>query len=189
MIKRKKYEQAFLDGYKPGVLSYTNSPFFQQLKSYPYISPFDHEEESGIFFQTDQQKREYLELMKDVPIEFGSYQFHYNVGIALGFPEKSVKYYSEMRVLEEQTGEYPVEEERLKVGIHWAGFSFSSYLPWLIEDVEWMWKQYNHPKAIECPFYLRSKKGYKEIQYGDFATLEEVRKYIMAERGLIPSVI
>ncbi|TCS96821.1 hypothetical protein [Hazenella coriacea] len=60
-------------------------------------------------------------------VEEDTYDYHYIVGTNLGFPEQSVDVYSQMRVLEEQTGVYPEEEERSKIGVEWAGFYFTFF--------------------------------------------------------------
>lgn len=86
----KRWYEAFLDGYKPAVLLDRDHRYFEQLKHYPHLTPFDQNLNSYIFFQTVKQKYDYARKMQDVECDFGSYDFHYHVGMALGFPEKSV---------------------------------------------------------------------------------------------------
>lgn len=179
---RKSYVDAFLDGYKPSMITKRRD---KQLLTYPHNPTFDEEFGLGIFFQTEEQKCVFEKQMKDV--EWGTYQYHYNLGIVLGFPLRSVKFYAAMRQLEDQTGEYPKEEEKNGVGVIWAGFFFSSHLDFVLDEIVWLWDKYNHPKAIENPLYLWDKEtSYLEVPYGDFERLRETRNYIMMKRGLIP---
>jgi len=141
---------------------------------------------SYIFFQTAKQRDDYAKKMRNVKRDVGSFAFHYHVGIALGFPKKSVMEYAKWRVVERKVGKYPEEERKRSIGVIWAGFFFISYLDICVDEVRWMWETYHHPKAIENPLYLHSEHERFEIQYGDVKRLREVREYIMKERGLIP---
>ncbi|MBA4602746.1 hypothetical protein [Thermoactinomyces mirandus] len=99
----KRYEQAFLDRYKPAVLGWNgklfNEIYYQQLVKYPRIYPF--EKKGYIFFQNDKLKNEYVERMSKVK---NSYEKHIVLGEMLGFPKMSVKKYAEMRALEDDGG-------------------------------------------------------------------------------------
>lgn len=55
--------------------------------------------------------------MQDVECDFGSYDFHYHVGMALGFPEKSVSKYAKWRVIEQKVRKYPEEKRKQRIGI------------------------------------------------------------------------
>lgn len=69
----------------------------------------------------------------------------------------------------------------------WAGFRFITSLDILIEEARCMWETFKYPKAIENPMYFWSDKDntYLSVPYGDYDRLEEVREYIIKERGLI----
>lgn len=124
--------------------------------------------------------------MRDVKCDFGSYDSHYHVGIALGFPGKSVSEYVKWRVIEQKVGKYPEEERKQSIGIIWAGFFLISYLDICVNEVCWLWETYNHPKAIKRILYLHSDDGEFKIPYGDYDKLNKVCEYISKKRGLVP---
>jgi hypothetical protein len=180
---RKRADVAFLDGYKPALLIATSHKFFETVAStdFPRITPFDDEQGSHIFFQTEEQKVDYQKRIKG--IELRSFEFNMIVGEALGFPMKSVEYFSKMRALEDKIGYYSEEEEQTKVGVAWAGFFFSSHIDFVEKEVRWLFDTYQHEKAIGLPLYLRtSEDGYIEIPYGDFEKLNLVVNTIKADR-------
>lgn len=184
-MKKKRFYDAFLDGYKPAIQFETKSRYFHRVNDLPFPR-YQLDEELCMFFQTEDQKQTYLKQMKGV--DENSFDGIHIMGTTLGFPQKAVEFFAKMRVLESKTGIYPSGEEKMyKIGINWAGFEFSGYLPYLEQDVGWMWKTYNHPKAIENPFYLWTKDdGYIQILYGDANQLKEVHEYIMQKRGQVP---
>lgn len=184
-IKRKWWWEAFLEGYKPAILHLKSSKEFDLLKEYPHICPFNRHHSKGcIFFQTKEQRKQYQEQMKD--IQEDTYEWHYIVGKTLGFPERSVEWYSRMCELQNKIGKQPDEKKKYDVGVHWSGFCFSSHLDIVTEEVRRTWNKYNHPKAINYPLYLWTKEtSYIEIPYGDFDRLTEVCEYIRKKRGLV----
>lgn len=180
----KRYEQAFLDGYKPVTLGFKgklfNELFYPQLIQYPHL-PFDH---GYIFFQNDSLKKIYLKRMEAVTSD---YEKHIVLGEMLGFPEKSVKKYAKMRVLEEELGEYPKEiEGKQVVGVEWAGFYFATYLDFIDSEIKWMWEKYRHPKTVNESLYLWAPDiDAVEIYYEDYAALNETVQSIKIKRNLV----
>lgn len=181
----KRFEQAFLDGYKPATITFRQSRFFDQfypeLKRYPNIEISNEVAEGFMFFQTEEMKAEYINKMKNV--EEDSFFDHYYTGLALGFPERSVRLFSNFREIEALIGEMPKEEERLGVGINWAGFQFKSFLPFVQEEIGWLWSVYKHPKSVNVPLYLRANNQPSiEIPYGDYQLLDKLIKEIREEQ-------
>jgi hypothetical protein len=181
---KKPAHEAFLDGYKPALLIATSHKSFENVAStdFPRITPFDDEEGSYIFFQTERQKEEYQRRIEGVQLR--SYEFNLIVGETLGFPLKSVEYFSRMRALEDKLGHYPEIERQEKVGVVWAGFFFSSHMDFVEQEVNWLWSTYQHEKAIGLPLYIpRYDQGrYEEIPYGDFEKLHRVIQDIREDR-------
>lgn len=175
---RKRWEEAFLDGYKPAVLQLTTHPTYEQLKKYPNCLYGSWEPTSRIFFQTQQQLDTYRELMKDVRED--SPEFHRIVGLTLGFPRRSVEHFAWMRELEERTGQWPEEEEKKTVGAVWAGFYFSCLLDIADHEIQWLWDTYQHPKADGHPVYFWTPEtSYIEIPYGDLDELHRVQDMLI----------
>lgn len=186
---RKWWYEAFLEGYKPATLHLRTSKEFEQLKKYPYIHPFNkHHSEGCIFFQNEAKKQAYQKRIENV--EEDSYQWHYIVGNTLGFPRKSVEWFSRMSELEDQIGEQPEEKKLYQIGVHWGGFFFSSNIDFVVDEVKWLWSTYTHPKAIGNPLYfgVPEKEDYEEIAYKDFDRLVAFREYIRSKRGLTPMI-
>ncbi|SHF22501.1 hypothetical protein SAMN05444392_11123 [Seinonella peptonophila] len=186
-MTKKRFYDAFLDGYKPAIQFETYSRHFNRVSDLPFPS-YQLDEDLCMFFQTEELKQTYLDRMNGV--NENSYEEIYIMGTTLGFPEKSVDLYAKARVLEAKTGIYPTEEEKMyKIGVNWAGFEFAGFLNVLEPDIQWLWNTYNQSKAVEEPFYLWTEESsYIEVPLGDFERLEEVKVYIMKERGLIPAV-
>lgn len=102
------------------------------------------------------------------------------VGEVLGFPKRSVEYFSKMRA---KIGHYPEEEKQTKIGVTWAGFFFSSHVDFVKEEALWLFNTYKREKAVGLPLYLRtSEVGYIEIPYGDINRLVAVVDTIKAFR-------
>lgn len=184
----KRYEQAFLDGYKPVTLGWKgklfNEIYYEQLIQYPYINPYEGSPNGYIFFQDDRLKETYLERMKAAKNE---YEKHIVLGEMLGFPVKSVKKYAEMRVLEDELGEYPEIERKQAVGVEWAGFFFTTYLDFIENEIKWLWETYQHPKAVNNLLCLWSKDiDAMEIKYGDYVALDKAVRFIKEKRNLVP---
>lgn len=189
MGKQKRCEEAFLEGYKPAVVAITNNKYFKELLKYPHVTPVNDNPHTYIFFQNEELKDSYTTKMMGIKWDFGSYECHYHLGIALGFPERSVRAYADWRVAEERLGKYPEEEEKQSIGISWAGFSFTSYLDFIEQEVLWMWQTYKNSITIENSFCLWGKEeGYIEIPCGDVTRLNEVCEYIKNTRDLTPTV-
>jgi hypothetical protein len=181
---RKREHFAFLDGYKPALLISPRNQHFETIvaTNFPHVVPFDDEAGSHMFFQTEEQKEDYLKRMEGVGLR--SYEFNMIVGEVLGFPVRSVEYFSKMRVLEDKIGYYPEEEEQTKVGVAWAGFFFSSHIEFVEQEIHWLFDTYQHEKAVGLPLYLRTlEDGYIEIPYGDFAKLQLVVQAIRERRN------
>lgn len=185
----KRYEQAFLDGYKPVVLGWKgklfNKIYYQQLINYPYINPYDGDSNGYIFFQNNKLKKTYLERMNTAA---NDYEKHIVLGEMLGFPEKSVKKYAEMRALEDKLGEYPEEiEGKQAVGVDWAGFFFTTYLDFIESEIKWIWDTYQHPKTVNEPLCLWAKDIEAiKVAYGDYDAVNQVVHLIKVKRNLIP---
>jgi hypothetical protein len=180
---RKREHFAFLDGYKPALLISPRNQLFETVVAshFPRITPFDDELGSHIFFQTEEQKKDYQKRIKG--IELRSYEFNMLVGEVLGFPMKSVEYFSKMRALEDEIGYYSEEESQTKVGVAWAGFFFSSHIDFVEQEIKWLFDTYQHEKAVGLPWYLRTlEDGYIEIPYGNFNILREVVQEIKVFR-------
>ncbi|PRZ12644.1 hypothetical protein CLV36_11240 [Laceyella sediminis] len=174
---KKRWYQAFLDGYKPAVLELNTLQTYSQLKEYPHITHvLPHEPRSCLFFQNDTLMNDFKNRMDGVQAYSGAY--HYHLGIALGFPERSVQYYAHMREIEELVGEYPIDEVENGVGVVWAGFYFSSHKAFVVDEINWLWKTYTHKEAVKHPLYLTDKKTDKtlEIRYGDFDSVKDFAK-------------
>ncbi|MCH5584240.1 hypothetical protein MK805_04565 [Shimazuella sp. AN120528] len=185
MGKQKREHFAFLDGYKPALLISPRNPFFETVLAtdFPSITPFDDEPGSYIFFQTEKQKEEYQRKIEGVALR--SYDFHMIVGETLGFPMRSVKYYAEMRGLEDKLGHYPEIERQEKIGVNWAGFFFSSHIDFVVEEVQWLFNTYQHEKAVGLPLCLSRLAeglGSVDIPYGDITKLCAVVREIQEER-------
>lgn len=184
----KRYEQAFLDGYKPVVLGWKsklfNEMYYEQLIQYPYINPYEGNPNGYIFFQNDQLKETYVERMNGAKNE---YEKHMVLGEMLGFPEKSGKKYAEMRVLEDELGEYPEIEGKPAVGVEWAGFYFTTDLDFIESEIKWLWETYQHPKAISESLFLWSRDidAFK-VAYGDYDAVNQSVQFIKTKRNLVP---
>lgn len=185
---RKSYVDAFLDGYKPAIQIETFHSRFEDVSSssHPRV-PYMDSEELMMFFQSEKEKMNYLERIEGV--NRFSYEANIVLGLTLGFPKKSVEYFSEMQEAMQQSDELFANMKRYELGIEWAGFYFSTHFDLVEEETKWLWSTYTHPKAIEEPFYLWSQEtSYIEVAFGDFDQLKEVRGYIMKKRGLVPAV-
>lgn len=131
----KNDTQALIDGYKPAIISERGKSYEDLKKRYPYICPFvSAEPDSLIFFQTAEHKDLYLERMRNV--EEGSPQFEYILGTTLGFPERSAKWFASIVQKEKELGYLPDEKQLYGVGIYWAGFSFSSNVEFVDQEIE-----------------------------------------------------
>jgi hypothetical protein len=181
---RKREHLAFLDGYKPALLTSHRDEFHETViaTDFPRITPFDeYEPSSHIFFQTEEQREKYAEQI--IGVEWGTYDYHKIVGETLGFPKRSVDYFAKMRVLEEKIGHYPEEERMNSIGVIWAGFFFSSHVDFVKDEAFWLFNTYKHEKAIGLALYIWSKEtSYIEIPYGDLNRLVAVIDTIKAFR-------
>jgi hypothetical protein len=183
LLLLKREHEAFLDGYKPALLISPRSKFFDIVSKtdFPRITPFDDEDNSHIFFQTEHHKLLYSSQIEGVSLR--TYDFHKIVGKTLGFPKESVLYFAKMRDLEEEIGNYPEDERINGVGVIWAGFFFASHLEFVEREVQWLWNTYQHEKAVGQPLYLWTKEtDYIVVQYLDFARLKELKEEIQEGR-------
>jgi hypothetical protein len=181
--KQKREHLAFLDGYKPALLTYPSDKLHDTVLAtdFPRITPFDKQSGSHILFQTKQQKEEYQRKIEGV--KRGTYDFHIIVGETLGFPKRSVEYYSKMRVLEDRIGHYPEEERQTKIGVNWAGFFFSSHIDFVEQEVQWLFNTYQHEKAIGLPVSLWTRETDAiEVEYGDLVRVRAIADTIKAVR-------
>lgn len=128
----------------------------------------------------------YQDRIKNV--DEGSSEFEYVVGVTLGFPECSARWFADMTKQQEEQGLEDLTPERKQygIGVYWAGFTFVSNLRWLNEDIEWMWNTYHHPKAIGNALSLLVKeKGFLEIPFGNLQEVRKIKEEVMKNRGLI----
>lgn len=183
----KKDYEAFLDGYKPALLIKNDAKIFSRLvEKYPSVLAYKRKDfDMYLFFQTEKCKKKYLHQNRRY--EEDTYEDHYLLGVTLGFPKKSVEFFSELYggrlSLEEQQ-----EKERYKVGIRWAGFCFSTHLDLIEQEIDWLWNQYLHPKSENQPLYVWDyEENYLEVPYRNLNKLREVCEYIRKKRGLIPT--
>lgn len=182
---RKRYEQAFLDGYKPSTIVLRSNNFFDQLQSYPSIHPFNNHPESYIFFQSEELKQEYIR--KKVEIKDDTFEDHVLLGITLGFPRKSCEWFAKMRQLEEQTGAFPEEDTLYGIGISWAGFFFRTHVDIAIQEIKWLWNTYTSPKAVENPLYIRPPQNmyYYQVPYGNYESIKNILNKIRLGQALV----
>jgi hypothetical protein len=181
--KQKREHFAFLDGYKPALLIAPRNKLFETVLAtdFPRITPFDDESGSHIFFQTEAQKEDYQKRIKGV--ELRSYEFNMIVGEVLGFPMKSVKYFSKMRALEDKIGYYSEEERMTSIGVTWAGFYFTSHIDFVEQEVHWLFDTYRHEKAIGLPVSLWTRETDAiEVEYGDIGRVKAIADTIKAVR-------
>lgn len=181
MVKKIKRDfQALLDGYKPALIMYNDSKYITFVESFPR---YNYNDELIYFFQNNSIKEKFITQMNTV--ERDSYQEYCLIGLTLGYPRKSVEFFAKEQVNKKRMRSRPNQE--IRIDMIWAGFRFITSLDILIEEARWMWETYKHPKAIENPMYFWSDKDntYLSVPYGDYDRLEEVREYIMKERGMI----
>ncbi|RAL20826.1 hypothetical protein [Thermoflavimicrobium daqui] len=179
---RKSHEQAFIDGYKPAVLSLKRNPFFEQFIQYPHISPFNSEPESYIFFQSDHLKKEYEQRLRKAE---GIFQYHCIIGQTLGFPQRSVEFFAQAREILEKMGEYPEQEKLHEIGVIWAGFYFSSHVDFFDQEVRWLWDRYIHPKAQGDLLDIRVGNKFYTINFGDIDSLHQLELEARKQLGLV----
>lgn len=180
--------QALIDGYKPAIVSERGKTYENLKQLYPYISSFiSFEPESLIFFQTERHKDTYLERIESVTE--GSPEFEYILGITLGFPEKSARWFSEIKKRKQELGKLPPEKALYGVGVYWAGFSFSSHIEYIDEEIQELWNTYDHPKANENSLYVSAiGAGKYEVTHSDLEQVRLVQREIMLNRNLISTV-
>lgn len=186
MIKKMHWE-AFSDGYKPAILLKRTAKFFPKVSGFPFIQPFNSLDPDGcIIFRSENQKEAYQQQIKSVVED--TYQWHYIVGQTLGYPEKSVEWFSHVFADKKKTGKDNGDIALFGVGVVWAGFFFKTNVKYLSEEIQVLWNRYQHPKAVENPLYLRTDTGYIEISYGDLEHVRRVQRNVMRQRGLVISV-
>lgn len=182
----KSDEQALLDGYKPAIASMRGRTYEDLKQLYPYIQSSVNPE-SLIFFQNESHKKVYLERTKNV-VE-GSPEFEYILGITLGFPERSARWFSQIMERKQELGELPPEKALYGIGVYWAGFSFVSHIEYVDEEIQELWNTYDHPKANENSLYVSAiGAGKYEISHGDLEQVRKVQREVMISRNLISTV-
>jgi hypothetical protein len=180
LFKKKDYE-AFLDGYKPAVLVESDRDYIKLLNGHPFTTAYERDcYNLDLYFQDERSKQVYIEHAKGV-IE-DSYHDHYLLGVTLGFPEWSAKWFAESMAA--GRGEWLPETKIHKIGVNWAGFGFGTHLDMLIDEVRWLWSVYDHPATRDEQLYLWNPKMKRiAVNVGDFEQLETARQYIMQQRG------
>lgn len=184
---QKRFEQAFLDGYKPSIIVLQTNQYFDQLKDFPHIHPFDRHPESYIFFQNEQLKKEYA--AKKEGIDAFTYEDHILLGLTLGFPRRSVEWFAKMRRIEDETGEFPQEDTIFGIGISWAGFYFGTHLDLAAREIAWLWQTYTSPLAAGNPIYIWDRESPSvEVPFGNFSRVQEVLDSIREKRSVKASI-
>ncbi|MBA4493378.1 hypothetical protein ACFO25_13060 [Paenactinomyces guangxiensis] len=166
--------QSFLKGFKPACyenLNFLTSETLAKLHMYPSV---DAETGFKVFFQTDDQKKQFLwKIQQNAP---GSIRYERVLGEILGFPPKAVEYYTDHLERQEKDPEKEtVRFRQEKVGISYCGVSFSSHISTLYENVIWLWERYKQPfqaniKATEYPSDELHMFG---VDYLDYEGLQE----------------
>lgn len=86
-----------MDGYKPALLIEKTSKNLPLLKGYPFC---DYNECFLLCFQSEDRKMEYLHQNKG--LEENSYEENRLLGLTLGYPEKSVEFFSQNNEIEKK---------------------------------------------------------------------------------------
>jgi hypothetical protein len=173
-------EDAFLLGYKPSCICQEGNPrlkpWLDRLKAgnYPYIFPINILGDCYIFFHHEEGKQNYIRIMDGVTIN--STEYCEKMGRILGFPPHSIEFFVELWDMEEKGIDVDEIREKEGIGINCSGFTFIGHVPFLFEDIKWMWETYDHPEARKYPTILESndQKKIAMIKFGDYKALEDV---------------
>jgi hypothetical protein len=187
--ERKVHEaSAFLAGYKPALNIRPNFKYFDYLLDhYPFIDEKDIHQ-NYIFFQTADLKKEFVERTHNVEHHAMNPSYARELGLALGFPKKSVEYFVECLIKEKEDIPRKVLH-RGRIGIWYAGFSFATHIDLLVNEVHWLWNTYDHPFARECLSFVEAGiDAVYRLDYGDEKRLCQLEEHIRNKLGLIPIV-
>ncbi|MBA4603521.1 hypothetical protein [Thermoactinomyces mirandus] len=98
-------------------------------------------------------------------------------GHTFGFPPKSIEYFVKCWDME-QKGEDVSKLKKGKLGINCSGFMFVIHIDIFVEDIMWMWETYKHPEAVKYETFIRYKKDYFYVKFGDVEYLIQVENEI-----------
>lgn len=184
---QKRWYSAFLDGYKPATIELRTHESYEQLKIYPHIHPYNsHSEDCCMFFQTEEQKREYI--TQRALVQEDSYDYHVLVGTTLGFPSKSVTFFADYFTRDDRGEDIRIMKH--KVGIRWAGFYFATHLDMVEGEARWLWDTYRGVKTAGEPLVLVAigDDNY-EVPHLDWNALATAVQKIKKNRGLLPEKV
>jgi hypothetical protein len=168
-------EDAFMFGYKPTCTSQKGNPrlkpWLDRLleAGYPYVYPHNILGDGYIFFHSEKEKQDYIDLMEGIRIN--STEYVRNLGQVLGFPPNSIQFFTNMWQMEEE-GKNVDDLENQSIGVNMSGIMFSAHIPHLLEDITWMWHRYNQTKSKQYPTILDTEDGKVVIKHGDYTHLE-----------------
>lgn len=137
---------AFLLGMKPALFGNTGSPTMMnnmdKLVHYPYITKgidlFDRED-FFLFFQNDEQKRDFLTKLKTVVPR--SPEFHELLGLTLGYPPAAVRFYTACKTQPHLSA--------YRLAIRYAGIRCVSHVDDLTENATWLWNRYTEDEDMK----------------------------------------
>jgi hypothetical protein len=172
-------EDAFLLGYKPACVCQEGNPrlkpWLDRLKAgnYPYVFPMNILRDCYIFFHKESDRHAYIQTMKGVRIN--STEYCEKLGHALGFPQHAIDFFCELWALEEKKINIDAIREKEGIGINCSGFMFVGHIPYLFEDIKWIWETYDHPEARKHPLIIsHNQEQLASISFGDYRALEDL---------------
>lgn len=185
--ERKVHESsAFLAGYKPALSIRPSFRYFDYLKkNYPFIDEQD-KQQNHLFFQTNDLKELFLSKTEGMLNSGKNPEYARELGIVLGFPKRSVQYFVEC-LIKENNGT-PLEElNQGKIGVWYAGISFATHIDLFIDEVKWLWDTYDHPFARECLSFVEAGiDSVYRLDYGNEDKLELLEEILRKELDLTP---
>lgn len=172
-------EDAFLLGYKPSCICQEGNPrlkpWLDRLKAgkYPYVFPINILGDCYIFFHHEADKQKYIYLMNGVTIN--STEYCEKMGHTLGFPAHSIEFFVRLWDMEEKGINVDTIREKEGISINCSGFMFKGHIPFLFEDIKWMWETYDHPESRKHPtIFEDDHKKIAVIPFGDYQALEDI---------------
>ncbi|WP_028776609.1 hypothetical protein [Shimazuella kribbensis] len=136
---------------------------------YPYVYPHNILGDGYLFFHSEKEKQDYINLMEGVQIN--STEYVRNLGHVLGFPTNSISFFTDMWQMEEE-GKNVDHLENQTIGVNMSGIMFSAHIPHLMEDISWMWQRYNQTEAKQYPTIFDTTDEKTIIKHGDYTHLE-----------------
>ncbi|MBH8600896.1 hypothetical protein I8U21_05840 [Thermoactinomyces sp. CICC 23799] len=160
--------ESFLAGIKPSCyecLSRVSPDLLKKLEKFPRYSVHPGYD---IFFRDEPAHDGFAKEVKNLSRD--SEAFHRMLGLALGFPPRSVDFYVK-RISGELNREQFYEQ---KVGLYHAGVWCAGHKRDIIENMNWLWKQYPYYDQSRVATYYNNDRQVYPVEYGDDEALHHL---------------